>query len=63
MLPLQRSNMAKKPRNKARLKLARQAIDRTAESLERAGISQRRVVIRLGGQRPQRWKPPEPAKS
>ena len=47
----------KKPRNKARLKLARKAVDNMAQSLQRAGIDPRQHTVRLGGQRTTRWKP------
>lgn len=46
--------MAKK-RKRSMIRKARQAIERQAESMTKAGVDPRRMLVRIGGQRLQRW--------
>jgi hypothetical protein len=49
----------KKKRNRAKVRATRDAIERTAQSFEKAGIRQDRLTIRIGGRRPERWQRPK----
>lgn len=47
-------------RKRSTLKKARGAVDKAAASVIKAGIMKPGgIVVKLGGQRPERWKPPE----
>jgi hypothetical protein len=49
----------KTKRKRSKVKAARQAIDRAAHDMQSHGINPRIFTVRIGGQKPQRWQPPE----